>query len=212
MLLSALLSLKSFRLRWPAAMRYFSVFLWVTVAGEAFANAWPEGLHQVWNYSINNLWIYNALLPVRHLLLLVYFYELLDSAMIRKIIRWSVLPFLAFALVNYFFMQGPHAINSYTMILANLITVFLTVVFFDRLLNHEPVIRLSRASEVWIAIGTFIYHSGALPVFIYMNYLIARNQGLASSLLTINDILNVLMYSFYLIAFLCKPHFQKQAP
>jgi hypothetical protein len=42
-----------------------------------------------------------------------------------------------------------------------------------------------------------------------MNYLVTHNIPLALALFNILLILNTFMYTFYLIAFLCKPVFQK---
>jgi hypothetical protein len=208
---SALFSLKSFRLKWPAALKYFSIFLWVTVLGEVLAHAWKLGLHHTpyWNYSPHNHWIYGAFISVRQLFLLFYFHELLESSLIRKAIRWSVFPFVAFAAANYFFIQGPHQFNHYTLIVAHFVAVVLSVAFFKQLLTLTVPTNLGRSAETWIAMGVFLYHSGTLPTFIFMNYLNETNQALSTSMFRINDVLNILTYSFYIIAFLCKPHSRK---
>jgi hypothetical protein len=191
-----------------APFKIFSVFLLLTFTIEAFAISWKWGLCKTtyWNYSQSNLWIYNAFLMIRHLFFLAYFYEIITINRLKKIIGFSVIPFLVFALFNYLVIQTPHNVNNYTIILANTITILLTLVFFYQVLNDKKIIKLYSSTEVWIALGTFIYYSGTLPLFIFFNYLIKEHYSMALSYFYINDILNIIMYTFYLISFLCKPH------
>jgi hypothetical protein len=209
--ISSIFSLRSFSLRWERSFRILSLFLVATVTVEAFAILWKLELYKTehWSYSFSNIWIYNAFITARHLVLLVFFYGILKSDRIRKAIRWSALPFLIFSVFNYGFMQTPHQVNTYTMVLANTITIVLVLAFFRQVLNDSVIIRLSSSTEIWISLGTFIYYSGTLPFFIFFNYLVKENSPLLLSFLYINDILNLIMYTFYLIAFLCKPQFQK---
>jgi hypothetical protein len=55
-----------------------------------------------------------------------------------------------------------------------------------------------------------LFHLAALPYFVCINYLSGSNIKLALTLFTIILFLNILMYSMYLIAFLCgRPFPQK---
>lgn len=203
---SALFSLRSFRLKWPKALKVFSCFLITTAVVEAFAIAWKWELYKTGHWRLTNLWIYNAFLPVRHLFYLWFFYETITSAIVKKMTLLSALPVFIFGVINYFFIQGPHAVSTYTIIIENIITIVLVLVFFYQVLRNKNIIRLSASAEIWICLGTFIYYSGTLPFFMLFNYLLTRHLNIASSYLYINDALNVIMYLFFLIAFLCKPH------
>lgn len=204
--LSAIFSLKSFRLKWPGPFKLFSVFLISTLLVEVFAIAWKWELYDELGYAPYNLWIYNGYLVIKHLFLFYFFYGILTSHLIRRIILWSLVPFVLFCAVNYFYIQGPHYPNSYTIVVANTLTILLALAFFNQILAAKNTIRLKKSTEVWISFGTFIYYSGTLPLFIFFNYLLTRQQNVASSYFYINDALNIVMYLFYLISFLCKPH------
>jgi hypothetical protein len=211
LLLSAIFSLRSFRLKWSKAFNIFSIFLLSTLAVEALAIAWKWGLCKTayWDYSPSNLWIYNAFLMIRNLFFVAYFYEIITSALIRKIIKLSVIPFLVFGVINYSIIQTPHRVNNYSIIIANTTTVLLSLAFFRQVLKDKKIIKLSNSAEIWIALGAFLYHSATLPLFIFFNYLIKENLPLADSYFHINDALSIIMYVFYLISFLCKPHSRK---
>lgn len=207
-LLSALASLRAVKQKWPRPFRIFSLYLLSVLAVETFAVAWKLKLHNTayWNYSEYNLWIYNAFVTIRHLFLLSFFYGIIKFPAVKKWILISIPPFMLFAVFNYFFWQTPHMVNNYTIAFANVITALLSLTFFYQVLRDKEVIALTRASEVWIVFGTFMYHAGVLPLFMFMNYLNASHQIIADSYFQINDALNILMYTLYLISFLCKPH------
>ena len=66
MLLSAIFSLRAFRLKWPKHLRVFSIFLLSTLLVEIFSIAWKWELHKSGGWGPTNLWIYNAFLPIRY--------------------------------------------------------------------------------------------------------------------------------------------------
>ncbi|MEO0556092.1 MAG: hypothetical protein AAF149_23110 [Bacteroidota bacterium] len=211
LIISTWLSLGSFRSSWPLPFKGFSLLLLLTCIVEFFSILWKYYFHVTayWAYSPSNLWVYNAFLSVRHLLLLSYFYGFMMTQQGRRGLAWSIPPFMLFAVVNYFFIQTPHMVNTYTLTIANSMTVLLAIYFFRMVMLHKEIIDLTRSTEVWIALGTFLYYTGTLPFFVTFNYLIIEKPGIASSYLVINDVLNFIMYTSYAVAFLCKPHFLK---
>ena len=209
-MLSAVSSLRAFRRKWPKPFRIFSIFLLITVLVEVFVIAWVKlGLNEKFGFNRNSHWIYGVFITVRHLFLLYFFYKILNSPSIKKLIKQSVIPVVAFAIINYAFIQSPLRLNSYTIIITNLITILLCLAFFYQILKNERIIALSKSTEVWIVSGTFLYYAVTLPLFIIFNFLVRQDSPLTSSFFRINDVMNVIMYSSYLIAFLCNPHSPK---
>jgi hypothetical protein len=116
--------------------------------------------------------------------------------------------FIIFGIFNYFFIQGPDKINTYTLILTHFTAIALALLYFNQVLHEPKIIMLSRTPMVWVSLGTLIYYAGTLPFFLFLDYLSSKLPALAVSFLYINHGLNIIMYSFYLIAFLCKPQSQ----
>lgn len=208
---SAVLGLKAFRPGWPRPYRYFSVFLLVTLFVEVFAIVWKWWLFHTafWHYSTSNLWIYNIFLPVRYLLLLAFFHGIINSPKVRLAIRWVTIPFVTFSLLNYFLGQTPHRPDTYTIICCHIMAILLSLAFFYQIMKAKELIRLKNSPAVWISLGIFIYHSGTLPLFVFFDYLISEHLSMALSYFYINDVLNILMCVSYLIAFICRPYFQR---
>lgn len=211
LMLSTIASLKSFRLATFRPYLLFSIFLLLTLAVEIFAILWKWQLYQTayWNYSRSNLFIYCGFLTVRLIFTLLIYYQVLHSKRIKKIIKHLSIPLLCFFIINYFFIQMPDRVNTYSIVLLHLTSIILAFMFFNQILKDKKIVQLSVQPMIWISLGIFIYHAGTLPYFIFLNYLNKEYVTLALSLLNINQALNIIMYSFFLIAFLCIPHHQK---
>lgn len=205
-LLSAIFSLKSFRLEWPRQYRIFSVFLMLTLLTEVFAITWKWYLHKTiwWDYTIHNLWIYNSFHILRYSLFLVFFYKMLGSVQVKKIILYVGSLIIAFGVIDFWVIQSPYPMNNYTVAFTHIFSIILSLLFFRQVLREVKIINLTRHPMVWISLGTFIYCSGSLPWFIMFNYAL-EFPTMAVILFNISTVLNIFLYTFYLIAFLCRP-------
>jgi hypothetical protein len=209
--LSAIFSLNSFRLRWSDIYKMFSVFLLLSFTIELFAISWKWFFYKsdYWHFSKSNLWVYNIFLLVRFLFYTHFYYHLIKSTFIKKLIRIFFIPLITLGLVNYLFLETPHKVDNIAIISVHLIITILCLIFFREVLKAKALITLTKHPAIWISLGAFLYHSATLPFFIFLNYLIKVNPTLAISCLNINQALNIIMYTLFFISFLCNPQFQK---
>lgn len=205
--LSAIFSLRSFRQKWPKPYRLFAVLAILSLLTEMFAIAWKWYLHDMFlrNYTKNNFWIYNAFIVVRLGMLLGFFYQVLCAPSIKKAILYAGPVLVLFGLLNYTAIQGPCQYNTYSLIFAHIPIIILCLYYFRQLLDETGVISLHKEPLVWMALSTFIYHVASLPFLIMLGFLNMQHFNLSLLYLPINDTLNFLMCSLYLISFLCKP-------
>lgn len=203
--ISALISVKAFFRGWAISFRWFSVFLLATMVVELFAVGWKLSLHQTayWNFPKSNLWIYNIYIIPEYLFYLVFFCKVLEKERVKNI-GWPLgLTYFLFGMVNIWFVQGIEELNTYTIIFGGLIAVVFAAAYFIQELNRKVPFPVQGQPIFWISLGVLIFHSVSLPNFIFINYLSRNNLPLAIALFNILLLLNILMYSFYLIAFLC---------
>jgi hypothetical protein len=205
MLLAAVLSLRVFIEKWPAPYRTFSSFLFATLVIEFGAIFWMWDLYKMFGGKYNdwNTWIYNAGLMVRLVLLLWFYHSIITSVRVQKLIRW--IGGLALLLLIVVYIGWP--LNTFVgyFLLFNAVSILFAVLYFRQLLKSDEVIRLEKDPCVWISIGTLIYNMANLPVFTFIDYLVKTNTKAALDSLYYNDALNILSYTLFLIAFLCKP-------
>lgn len=203
LLLSAILSLRSFWQKWPKQYRWFSVLLIVSFLTEALAISWKWHLHG--EYSKNNLWIYNIFITIRLALLLTIFHQVLQAEWMKRMIRYTGPVMVIFGVLNYAFIQGPFQYNTYSMAFAHAIIIILCLCYFKQCADETRAIVYYKEPMAWMASGIFIYHAGSLPFLVVLNILNMQQSGLAMLSLPIHMTVNLLMCFFYLISSLCKP-------
>lgn len=211
--IGAIVSLRSFQPQWPRAYRVFSLFLCVTLLMELFAISWKLWLHDAggWNYTKSNSWIYN-LYYLPEYLTYFFFYFMMPSNNYtqKKILTGISVLFLIVGLSNLFIFQGLFQLDSYTIVCGNMGVLYCVLTYFKEELKRKIPVRPATDPLFWISTGAFLFHSVSLPYFIFINYLSRANLSLAISLFNILLSLNIVMYSFYLIAFVCPSQYQKK--
>ena len=207
LLLSAIFSLKSFQQKWPKPYRLVAVLVMVTLLIEVIAIGWKWYWYNLFThgYTKNNIWIYNILVSIHLGISFAVFYHVLNNRIYKKVIALLVIPLLLFGLLNYVLIQGPFFYNTYTVIPSRIAIIALCIAYFKQLLEEPKIIALQKEPMVWITVGTFIYLSASLPYFLMFRFLNKQYAELSLLFLTINDTLNLILCSCYLISFLCKP-------
>jgi hypothetical protein len=207
--LSAIFCLKAFRQKWPKPYRLYAAMVIITLLTEVTAITWPYQfkLHEI--LPQNNFWIYNLYITVRFGLLAAIFYQLLKRPVIRKILPPTAIVIIAMAALDYTLIHGPLYYNTYSMIVTHLCIIALCLIYFQQLLQDMDTTIIYKEPFVWMALSIFLYHAVSLPFLIMLGIFNMTNSKLAVLFFPINEILNFLLCSSYLISFLWKPHYTR---
>jgi hypothetical protein len=133
------------------------------------------------------------------------YYKVLHSTKLKRAILALAVAYPVFAVVNNIFWQDINSFDSYTLAMADGIVIFMTIAWFNQVLRESEIIRLATHPMVWISVGAFIFHAANLPYILSLDFLIHNDVPLAIALFYIFLTLNCIMYSLYIIAFLCQP-------
>lgn len=203
--ISAILSLKAFRLRWPFQYKTFSVLLWVMFSVELFAILWKFTLHKTeyWSYGRSNYWFYNLMLIPQYLLYQAFFFQTFKQRKSRKVLLASSVLFTIFALVNLFAIQGLFQINIYTAVFAFLIAVIFSIRYFMQIKNEPVASNIKQNPSTYIFLGIFINQSANIPYLLSLPYLVSSSPALATAFFYVFLGINCLMFVLYSIAYLC---------
>jgi hypothetical protein len=117
--------------------------------------------------------------------------------------------FPIFWFVTVFFIFGFTTWNSYVIIVGATITVLLVLAYLYQLLQSEEVVVLKYSTEFWIAFGMLIFYTCQIPYFGVLNFLVKNYQPLTTSLLSVLQIVDSIMYLLFAYAFLCRINIKK---
>ena len=202
--LSFLSSLRAFRLDLPRPFKYFSWFLLFVFFIELMAVVWPRIITFYYlDVSKENHWIYNIYIIPAYLFYLYFYYYFLRSSRVKKIIRITAIVFLFFGLLNLSFGQGLFIFNTYTVLIAGFLMIFLTLSYFYQVLYTKEVILLRRDPIFWISSGAFLFHLTSLLGLFFIVFLNNWYAKAAYATILIIKFASMAMYISYSIAFLC---------
>jgi len=211
--LTAVISLKAFRQSWPRAFQLFSIFIIGSLLLEIFSISWKLWIYKTpwWEYSQNNLWIYNLSYTPCYLFYFLFYYRALDAGIIKRSTFFAISSsFIVVSISNLIFFQGLFKLDTYTIITGNLGILFFSLHYFKQELQKKVPVKVIKEPLFWISLGAFIFHTGSLPYFVCINHLSNNNMTLAVALFNILLVLNFFLQTSYLIAFLCRTPYQKK--
>lgn len=147
----------------------------------------------------NNLFIFHVATPLEYTILSLLYRSVIVNGMLKKIITFSIPFFLVLSIASSIFIQPLNTNNSYTIILASVIIVFLTLFFLRETLLLQPVTILHRFPMFWISVGILFYYTGGFVIEGMLNYMITHSMELARRTFIIGYIFKYLLFILFII-------------
>jgi len=157
-----------------------------------------------------NAWLYNVSTTIEFIFY-TYIFQLQfrDGTYKKSAIRFMLFyPLLV--LLNLVFVQGFMNFHSYTMVVGNIFMVIFCSLYFYELLLNPVEGELRRDPMFWISSGILFFYLGDLSYELLFNLLqkYARNSNW-KLFQNINNNLILMLYSCFIIAFLCRKNPRK---
>jgi hypothetical protein len=205
MLISAILSLKVFKLSWPLAYKIFSILLFTALATDILGTLWDRYLYQFkeWDLFYGNYWILTFSIAPQYLLYMAVYHEVLKSRQQKRIIQVLAIVFTLFVILNFTFGQGLYVINSLSHLFADCIMLILIFFYFEQIRKQKEILILSKQPMVWISAGVFIYHLLNIPVLYCLNFLVDSDRSGVYSFLNFYKAIIFCSYLLFIKALLC---------
>jgi len=112
----------------------------------------------------NNLWFYNSMYFIQFVILSCYFHEVIKHPFVKIVIKLMVPLTFVIVVLDYVWLEGPAAYNSFAISTETFIQMAYGVIFFWQLLRDEELVKQSIFVNIlpdfWYNGGFFIYHCG----------------------------------------------------
>lgn len=182
-------------------LRWLSVLLFVIIITESLSNY----LHsQHWN----NQWLYHLYNPVEYLFLAYLYRQSAHAQVTKQWIGLSAIAYVGFCLVNLLVWQSVTVSPSNAYRVEWLFVIILILNYFYELYRNNSLIVIRKEYLFWISVGNFFFYAGTFFLMSLIDEVQKRDLSLARQLYHINTILNIVMYTFWGIAFLCNRMFK----
>lgn len=159
--------------------------------------------------ALNNADLYNFFSVAAFTYYMYLLMEVVYSRKAKKAILTVMAIYAVISLCNILFIQKINSFHTMTYSLGCLLIVVISMYYFYEILQAPRSIDLKKEPAFWIAAGLLFFYICTLPVLGVLNYLFSIPGAIARSLEQIIAILNVLLYSLFTIAFICRISFRK---
>jgi hypothetical protein len=182
-----------------SSLRWFPLFLLFIVLVE-FAGKY---IHVV--LGGHNAWLFNISTTLEFVFYAFIFETAISETAYKRIIHWFIIFYPVLVLFNLAFIQGFNHFHTYTMAAGSAFMIFFSCLFFYALWMNPREEDLIRDPMFWVGTGILFCNLGGLIYGLILNFPYKYVYNTGSNLFqTIINILNLVLYSCFIIAFLCK--------
>jgi hypothetical protein len=143
-------------------------------------------------------------------LLMVYYYRLFQSKRNKQITRIGYVLFVLYYIWRFVLNNKHLFVTDFSDFVAEAILISpLSIFFLIELYESDEVFNIKQYPHFWIVIANLCFYSGCVFVMGFAYYIGKKFPHLYSQLMIINHLLNLLLYSFYIKAFLCNSKTKK---
>lgn len=184
-------------------LRLFPVFLLVCILQESVSSYLQ--LHLKDNLFLSN--------PFTVLVFCFYFFilrQIIHNTKMKKAILYILFGYAVIAFINIYFIQKHNEFHTITYSLGCLLVVAMSIYYFWELFQSSRMVNLLRQPAFWICSGLLFYFACSFPLY-GLNNLIFSNLSVSTihNLMILFNLLDVFLYSSFIIAFLCRIRVRK---
>ena len=178
-------------------LNLFPPFLLVTLFIETLGAYWSS----IWKH---NIWLYNFFSVFEFCFYLWLISLIISNKKIKKIIKITLVIYALIAIINILFIQKMKMFHTVTYSLGCLLIVSFCIYYFLELFRLPKSVKLKNDPAFWLCSGLLFYYCCGFPLFGLINFVNGLPKLIIKNFQTIVTIMNILLYSLFTIAFLCR--------
>lgn len=181
----------------PNKLAYFTLFLFITLTVEFSGN-------YLSSKNISNLPLYNIFTTAEFIFYIYTIRQFIELPLAKKIFVYTILAYGLAAFINIFLIQGIMVFHTITYAIGCLVIVFCAVYYFYEILFRPTPVSLVRMPDFWICSGLLFYYAVSFPIYGFVNFIYILPHALLKNFNLFIQILNIILYTMFSIAFLCR--------
>lgn len=184
-----------FRRNSPGYLKVFPLFLFITVVIEVI------GWQLIMN-GINATLLYNIFTTLEFEFYLFLLYNIIRNVKFKHFILYALCIYPILVILNISIVQV-NTFHSVTYSFGCLLIVTVCIYYFLELFQLPKSIDLKSEPAFWICSGLLFFYCCSFPLFGLLNFLHSVSGVIMRNLASIVMILNILLYTSFIIAFIC---------
>ncbi len=144
---------------------------------------------------------------VEYCLFATFLYQLYQSTLAKKIIIFSIIPFVIISIVNYYISLGSN-FSNYPLLIEFLAFIVFIIYFFYEKMNTVVEYPLYQSISFWISMGLFIYFTGNFFFFLFINS--SKDKDFMTQMRTIYSLVTITKNIILCVAFFATEKIETQ--
>jgi len=186
----------------PRYLKTFPFFLFLTIIIEIAGILLTKK-------KVDSIPMYNVFTTFEFIFYLYILRSIIYNIKVKKIILWLMAMYPVLVLINrLFFQKNTFHTNTYS--LGCLLIVGACIYYFYEIFQTTHSVNLVKEPAFWICSGLLFFYTCSFPLFGLWNHLHGLPRIILRNLAAVMQFMNVLLYSLFSIAFLCRIRIQKK--
>ncbi len=203
-LLAAIAAFSAFFLQRKSLFLYFFPFYLLTTFFVEYLGIWLS------NHGQTTTLLYNIFTIFEFMFYFWILRTIITNRKIKNILIYIMIVYPPLVILNMLFLQkGTLQFHTFTYSLGCFIIVASAIVYFFELFQSDMSTDLVRDPYFWICSGLLFFYSCGYPLFALTNFFAAPTNVFIQNYNSISSILNILLYSSFIIASLCRIRIMK---
>ncbi len=123
-------------------------------------------------YSVQSriayLFLLRFYIAIEYIMFVFFFYLVLENKIIKKIILFSIIPFLIYCIYNYFTSDNK-SFNNYPALVEFFVFIIILLYYFFEKMKIVSKIPMYQSISFWLSVGLFLYFSGNFFFLLLIN-------------------------------------------
>ena len=157
----------------------------------------------------NNLVLYNIFTAFEFCFYLWLLGCIISNNKVKRIIKVAILVYVGAVVLNILFIQNITTVLTITYSLGCLLIVSFCIYYFLELFILPKSVKLKNNPAFWICFALLFFYCCSFPLIGLIHYWMNISKFLIRNFARIVNLLHILLYSLFTIAFLCRIRIRK---
>ncbi|WP_152269709.1 hypothetical protein [Agriterribacter humi] len=186
----------------PVFLRAFPVYLLTTFIIE-FIGGWRS------DKGLTTVSLYNVFTTIEFVFYFWMLRYMINNRFAKKVLLHSLWLYPILVTLNKLFLQKGPQFHTITFSIGGFLIVMATITYFFELFQLNKPVNLTREPPFWICSGLLFFYACTFPVYALINFFQDPSNIIIKNIAFVFAIVNILLYSSFIIASLCRIRIRK---
>ena len=186
----------------PVFLKAFPVYLLITFTVE-YIGGWRS------NHGETTVTLYNVFTTMEFVFYFWMLRYMVRNRWAKRLLFHSLWFYPVLVILNILFLLKDMQFHTITYSFGGFLIVIATIIYFFELFQFDKPVNLVREPAFWICSGLLFFYACTFPLYALINFFQDPSNIIIKNITSILAVVNILLYSSFIIAALCRIRIRK---